>query len=542
MKYLFFLLFVNVCNAQTVGLIQKDAGSLDDGYVLFSPISSTTSYLIDKCGRQINTWQSANRPALSAYLLQDGTLLRSGNSNNTTFTAGGKGGIIQKIDWNGNVTWNYTISSALECQHHDVRALPNGNILAIVWESKTNTEAISQGRNPSLIPATIWSEKIIEIQQTGPTTGNIVWEWHVWDHLIQDFDTTKPNFGTISSNPQLLNLNFGASATNQDWIHLNSIDYNEELNQILVSAHEFDEVWIIDHSTTTAQAASHSGGNSGKGGDVLYRWGNPRAYNNGTVANQKLFGQHDAGWIKAGNPFANQIMIFNNGNGRTGGNYSTVEIINPPVNGANYTATLPYLPTSNSYIYNAGNAHNLYSQNISGAQQLSNGNVLISDGPAGNFFEVNTSGNTIWKYVNPVSNAGITTQGAIPSLNSVFKSTFYPSSYSGFAGKILSTGTIIENQNTLSANCNLTLNVEPTIFLENISIYPNPASDFIKVKLNSFESASIEIYNVAGQKMYAYIISSREIDISTKDFPNGVYFLKFINKKGITNFKLIIKH
>jgi hypothetical protein len=147
--------------------------------------------------------------------------------------------------------------------------LPNGNVLIIAWESKTNTQAIAAGRNPALTTATVWSEQILEVQPNGLTGGTVVWEWHLWDHLIQDYDATKPDFGTIASNPQLININYKASATETDWIHLNSVDYNPTLDQIVLSSHSFSEIWIIDHSTTTAQAATHSGGNSGKGGDTL---------------------------------------------------------------------------------------------------------------------------------------------------------------------------------------------------------------------------------------------------------------------------------
>jgi hypothetical protein len=77
--------------------------------------------------------------------------------------------------------------------------------------------------------------------------------WHLTDHLVQDFDATKPSYNSIATNPQLVNINYNASATNSDWIHLNSIDYNPQLDQILLSSHNFDEIWIIDHSTTTSQ-------------------------------------------------------------------------------------------------------------------------------------------------------------------------------------------------------------------------------------------------------------------------------------------------
>jgi hypothetical protein len=435
----------------TVGLIRNDAGALNDGYVLFAPIGSNTTYLIDKCGKQVKTWPSNYKPGQACYLLPDGSLLRPGNTNNTIFNAGGKGGVIEKIDWNGNVTWTFTISDALKCQHHDVKALPNGNILIIAWESKTNTEAIAQGRNPNLVPSTVWSEQIIEIKPTGTNGGTIVWEWHLWDHLVQDFDASKPNFGTIEASSKLISLNYNASATNQDWIHLNSIDFNAALDQILVSSHSFNEVWIIDHSTTTAQAKSHSGGNSGNGGDLIYRWGNSIAYNTGTTT--QLFGQHNAYWIESGFPFENQIMIFNNGNGRTGGNYSTIEIIKPPVNGYNYTQSLAYGPNTTSWNYNAGNPNNMYAQNISGAQQLSNGNVLFCNGPAGIFTEVSTNGTEIWKYTSPITSTGILKQGVVATQNSVFRSTFYPKTYSGFSGRTLISGNIIEDVNSISAAC-----------------------------------------------------------------------------------------
>ena len=101
-------------------------------------------------------------------------------------------------------------------------------------------------------------------------------------------------------------------------MHTNSVAYNPELDQIMLSIHEFSEVWIIDHGTTTAEAASHSGGRRGKGGDLLYRWGNPRAYRTGSNVDQRLFAQHCAHWIPAGLPGAGHMLVFNNGNRSSG--------------------------------------------------------------------------------------------------------------------------------------------------------------------------------------------------------------------------------
>jgi hypothetical protein len=528
--------------SQTVGLIQHDSGSLDNGYVLFAPINSYTTYLIDKCGKQVKTWTSTYKPGQSVYLLENGDLLRSGNANNTTFNAGGKGGVIEKIDWNGNVIWSYTISSNTNCQHHDVKALPNGNVLAIVWDKKTVDEAIAQGRNPNLISTSVWSEKIIEIQPTGTNGGTIVWEWNLWDHLVQDYDTTKHNYGVVASHPERIDLNYAATANTEDWQHINAIDYNATLDQIVLSSHNSDEIWIIDHSTTTQEAKTNIGGNSNKGGDILYRWGNPQSYDNGSFSDQKLFGQHNVQWITKGLPFENQIMIFNNGNGRTGGNYSTVEIINPPVSGFGYTASLPYAPTAYSWIYNQNNTNNWYAQNISGTQQLSNGNVLICSGPTGTFLEVDTNGYILWKYINPVNNSGIINQDTTPSQNTVFRASFYPTDFMGFKGKTLSTGNTIENSNIISSSCNLTLASNDNEMIKDIVIYPNPANRELFITLSDANNSKVnlEILNSLGQNVFQQSYNTNEIIVPTNIFAEGLYFIKVSNPLQSKVFKIVI--
>jgi hypothetical protein len=106
-------------------------------------------------------------------------------------------------------------------------------------------------------------------------------------------------------------LGGGRGPVNPDWTHFNGVAYNADLDQIVLSVHSFSEIWIIDHSTTTGEAAGHKGGRSGKGGDLLYRWGNPRVYRAGTVKDQKLFSQHNAHWIPKGYPGEGHLLVFN---------------------------------------------------------------------------------------------------------------------------------------------------------------------------------------------------------------------------------------
>ena len=51
-------------------------------------------------------------------------------------------------------------------------------------------------------------DSLVEIKPTGKTTGEVVWEWHLWDHLVQDHDSTKANFGVVADHPELVDANF----------------------------------------------------------------------------------------------------------------------------------------------------------------------------------------------------------------------------------------------------------------------------------------------------------------------------------------------
>jgi hypothetical protein len=359
-----------------------------DGYTLYYPQNGTKAYLVDMSGSTYHTWtfSSSSTTCYTSYLLANGYLIRTVNHSGNSFTGGPISGEVQKVDYSGNIVWDYVYSTSSYCSHHDICPMPNGNVLLICYERKTAAEAVAMGCSQSI---EMWPDKIVEIQPSGTSGGTVIWEWHVWDHMCQHYDATKPNYYVIAEHPELLNINYN---TTTDWMHTNGIDYNATLDQITFSAHNMNEVYVIDHSTTTAQAATHTGGNSGKGGDFLYRWGNPAAYNMTGTTDFNVV--HDAHWVPYTNPtYPNALCGFNNKGGSS--NKSCVDIFVPPYSGYTYTWTPGTAYTPSTY-----NWRHTYSgtatQDMGSSQQLPNGNTLVCIAQSGFIYEINPSQTQVW--------------------------------------------------------------------------------------------------------------------------------------------------
>ena len=380
-----------------VGLMLNEPEAFP-GYTLFRP-PGQNPYLIDNQGRVVYQWEIAQATNF-ARLLENGNLLTS---------VRGRVDNIREIDPTGRVVWKYTAPG----QHHDLLKMPNGNVLLLMKGQKSAAEVMARGGNPASIKRELELDYIIEVRPTGPDSGEIVWQWSVWDHLIQDFDASLPNYGTVAERPERVDLNY---RLRPDWLHVNSIDYNAELDQIALSARNYGEVWIIDHSTTPAEAAGPSGGNGGRGGDLLYRWGNPAAYRAGTAADQQLFRPHNVHWIEPGLPGAGNLLLFNNGDEEAGQarQYSSIDEIAPPWDGSNYrlAAGKPAAPARPAWTYTTPEPEDWYSPHKSGVQRLPNGNTLICSSRTGAIFEVTPAGKVVWGYINPFLPAGPLRPGA----------------------------------------------------------------------------------------------------------------------------------
>ena len=432
----------------TVGLLLNKRNAID-GYTLFSVHNKT--YLINNDGKIVHQWSSNFNVGQSVYLLENGDLLRAAEvPSKSRFTMPSVGGRAELFDWDGNLIWEYNYSTTTATQHHDVYPMPNGNILILAIEVINGAEAIQMGRKLLTPPfKQLYNEQILELKPKNSNDADIVWEWNVKDHLIQDYNSTKDNFGVISDNPQRLDINYlGSSSGGANWIHFNAVQYNAELDQIVLTSKHLGEIYIIDHSTTTAEAATNVGGIYKKGGDFLYRWGNPAVYKQGKIEDQQLFGAHYAHWIQQGLEGAGGIIVFNNGEHREP-KYSEVFIITPPAGAPgvySYKANSAYGPAKPDYIYTAPVITDFHSPFKSSAQRLPQGHMLICEGESGHIFEIDENENIVWEDVSPIGKSKVLNQGDDPTneSNIVYRAIKYTADYKAFDGKDLKPGLPIE--------------------------------------------------------------------------------------------------
>jgi hypothetical protein len=515
------------------------------GYTFFSPFSGTKAYLIDNCGRLLNVWDRGIKPGLSAYFLEDGSMFRTYKTNPIgPFTSASNAGGLEIVDWDNNLIWRYEINTSTQLSHHDAKLMPNGNILVLTWELTYRNELIALGRNPNEIAPQnfMWSEKIVELKPIGVAQAEIVWEWHINDHYIQDFDPSKPTYGVIKDHPELFDINFpdlnsGNSNSSRDWNHFNAIDYNEALDQILISVRNSDEVWIIDHSTTSEEAASHEGGNFGKGGDILYRWGNPNAYQRADIGDQKLFGQHGVHWIEKGLLNEDKILIFNNGNGNPDGSYSQIQLIDPIKNDGQYYIEngQSYGPVEANTLYGQNLSERFYSAYMSNAQQLPNGNILINSGSQGRIFEINPDNEIVWDYIIPLFGDVPANQGQTITSNNNFRAYKFGPDFPGFADKDLTPGLQIELN---PEPCSIPLSNNSINFKNNDITYDALSNSLI---LSNIDAKRLSVFDQMGRKVFYTDINRRHIELPL--LHDGIYFVHIVNnKRAYTSPVYISKH
>ena len=484
-----------------------------NGFALYNAQGSNTTYLIDENQNIAHTWNLNTECNYTVLLKKNGNLVRGTKRNGNILGGAADAGRVQEIAPDGSIVWDYVYSSADYLSHHDI-TLIGDNVLLTAWEVKSVNELNNAGYDNATSEK--WPTHFIELEPDGNGSANIVWEWHIWDHLCQDLDPNKPNYvSNISDHPELIDINMiqgggpggGPGGGGGDWFHVNGVDYNEELDQIAFSSRFASEIYIIDHSTTSAEAAGHTGGNSGMGGDILYRWGNPSNY--GMSGPQVIpSAVHDVRWItNDGRPNGGFLQIFNNRGG--GNNQSTVDGIETPLDpstGFTYLRTIgqPFAPTSYTTRYICQFSAN----GQSASDRMSNGNIFVNasggQGGAGVMYEVDSLGNLIWGPYAADSQKGFRYECDYPGIIAL-------------EPNMNTSGTSCFNQTSISENN-----------LIDFKVIPNPSNGFFEITVSSkFEIKLITIHDVLGKQVnFNYYNKNRSLQLDLSKVQKGTYFVK----------------
>ena len=352
---------------------------IDPNPIFAVRLGAKSSVVFNKQGEIVKEYEFENRLGNDLEMLSNEEFLGIFKPDDRNdFSFGGSGGILRRVTADKQILWEYTIASETELAHHDVELLPNGNVLTMVWEKIPVEQAQELGAQTH---RPLYTEKLIEIN---PNTDEIVWQWRSVEHLVQDDDESASTYGDIQQHPRKIDINYNIDDENGDRMHANGIVYDQSRDLIFMTVNFYDEVWVIDHSTTTAQASTPLGGDYAVGGDLVYRFGNPAAYGSDTPP---IFDRvHHPNFS---NDAYSQMLFFSNGG--THDEQSTVFELKLP-NQLILDPDHEYLPTE---VWRFTDPE-LYNRIVSGAVKLPNGNVLICEGDFG-FWEVTPAGQVVWK-------------------------------------------------------------------------------------------------------------------------------------------------
>jgi len=354
------------------------------GYRFFIENGGTECYLVDELGNMIHQWEFDMNLGQDIELSDDGNLFGMFKIEDPTFSFGGASGLIRRIDKNSNLLWEYRIADDDNISHHDLEIMPNGNLLVLVWQRITSESAQEVGFETT---EDIFVEKIIELN---PSKDEIVWEWNSWDHIVQNKNILISNYGEPQDHPEKIDIlyNFNSDVhqfvAQGDIMHANGLSYNPDLDIIAISVNFYSEVWFIDHSTTTEESKTDTGGNYQRGGDLIYRLGNPKTH--GKSNDQLLDFNHHPSFVNTES--STNLLIFNNNN--TEEISKIMEFRLPDLNDEGILENNPEL----IFLFSD---NDLFHPRVSGAVRLPNGNTLICEGDYG-YWEVNPNGIVLWKY------------------------------------------------------------------------------------------------------------------------------------------------
>jgi hypothetical protein len=373
-----------------------------NGYTIL-PTKGEATVVIDMNGNVVKQWKKVGVEEHPSKLLPGGYVMGA---------TGARGRIMDHedsndlsvVDWDGNIIWSYPKAG----MHHDFQR--EGNPVGYyvpgmephVKKGKTLILSHKIAKNKRISNKKLYDDVIFEVDYE----GNVIFEWLASDHF-KEMGFTDPLARAIMYKYPNYVMTRTPGVVGGDWIHINSAswvgpnkwyDAGDERfhpDNIIYDGRQTDTTGIIDRKT----------------GKIVWHLGPDFTASKALRKMGETIGLHHAHIIPKGLPGEGNLLIFDNGGyggygapnpgAPTGLNYalrdhSRVLEIDP------ITLKVVWQYTANKAGYR--DKCRFYSDYVSSAQRLPNGNTLITEGSFGRLFEVTPDFETVWEYVSPFYN------------------------------------------------------------------------------------------------------------------------------------------
>jgi len=296
--------------------------------VLWFPLTFVKGLIVavDEAGEVIWYHRDTENPIEAFHRMADGTIL---------YLAGLAGAV--KADMTGEVIrqWDPAAEWDLLGFHHDAVELPGGNIAAIGLEMKDIEYETEDG------PVT-WHVMGDTINEFTPD-GELLRTWST-------FDLVDPQFRKEDFHDPMWDQFITVEGGTKDWLHANSLVYDPSDDSFIVSLRHID--WLIKVDRQTGELIW----TMGEGGDFE------------KTSGEWFYHTHSLQLIEPG-----RVMLFDNGNRRPG--YEWVDLWSRALEFTWDEEAMTW-----TQVWEWTDDEPFYSQMVSDADRLDNGNVLIADG------------------------------------------------------------------------------------------------------------------------------------------------------------------
>jgi hypothetical protein len=426
------------------GVTINDQKATWNGYTVLSLLGAPYAAVIDMNGKIVKQWDGFNSSAGGPVrVLPNGQVIapsgaNPGHQESLALVAQDFAGKeLWRFDRNETITQNGQQVNALR-QHHDWQRedFPSGYYSPAYTpaaNSKVKTLVLAHVNRivPAVGPGQLEDDYIFELD----ADGKVVWEWRAGDHVdgfgfdaaaraaISKATAPAPRAGGPGAGPGVGPAGPGAragagpgparggagvgprggtpaAARGFDWLHINSATWLGPNKWFDAGDKRFAPDNVIISSRSAGFLAI-----IGRDGKIVWRMGPDMRETPEQLAIGQIIGNHHAHLIPKGLPGEGNLLVFDNGGSSGYGAPSPIapQGVNISARATSRVLEVDPVTMKRVWMYNGAG---FFSTNISGAQRLTNGNTLITEGAGGRVFEVTTDGKIVWEFMNALGTNG----------------------------------------------------------------------------------------------------------------------------------------